>query len=580
MFKLFKNNTIQFKTILLLGVFATAIVLSTLFIDFGISASKDAIVLQRDALHQQRDGLGEQREALDRMFLLTAAQKAFDEFRYWKADMMNSLSDEAENKAQTAKADLEFVLEDIIVFAPSAAEVIGTQIAEMDQKTLDALDAYIFDERAKGNKLMEAVRKHALIIDESLDKKILELESQTKALAVKADSLTNTANEMTDIVKAKADSTQFVSRVALIIGAFLSLFITLMIIRTTIIPLKKITQAVSSLANGDLGIEIPYHKNQDEIGELARAAEIFRQNTQKANELAAEQREGQKAQIQRAANLDKLTEDFDNIVSNALKLIFSSTDELETTAQSMGSIAEETHSQASAVSNASETATISVNGVASATEELTASISEIRSQVDQSSKIAASARQQAENTNEQIKTLAEAANKISNVIGIIQGIAEQTNLLALNATIEAARAGEAGKGFAVVANEVKALANETAKATEEVSQHIQSVQEETENAVVAIGDISKTIHQIDDIAKGIAQSMEEQEGATREISRNAQDALGGTQQVSSNITGVSQASGETGQASTMVMSSVEGLKENMQDLRSNVDEFLKAVKIA
>ncbi|MDX1484058.1 MAG: methyl-accepting chemotaxis protein [Alphaproteobacteria bacterium] len=274
----------------------------------------------------------------------------------------------------------------------------------------------------------------------------------------------------------------------------------------------------------------------------------------------------------------KLADDFESNVKSVVDAVSASATEMQSTAESMSATAEETNRQSSAVAAASEQATNNVQTVASAAEELSASVSEIGTQVSQSTKIAENAVDQAQQTNDQIQELAEAAQKIDEVVKLISDIAGQTNLLALNATIEAARAGDAGKGFAVVASEVKSLANQTAKATEEIAAQIAAVQTATTNAVSAIESISKVIAEINEISTTVASAVEEQGAATQEIARNVQEAAAGTKEVSSNITGVTTAAAETGTSATEVLEAAAELSKQSAALAGQVDDFLAQVR--
>jgi methyl-accepting chemotaxis protein len=364
--------------------------------------------------------------------------------------------------------------------------------------------------------------------------------------------------------------------VVLAIGAAVSFFAT----RSITVPINNITGVMKELADGDTSVEVPGSDRRDEIGQMAEAVLVFKTSMIRTDELAKAQREEEEAQRVRAQRIEELTKDFDKSVSGTLEIVSSSATEMEATAQSLSATADQTSQQATTVAAASEQASANVQTVATATTELSSSISEISRQVTQSSEISNRAVEDAQKTNSDIEELAEAAKRIGEVVSLITDIAEQTNLLALNATIEAARAGDAGKGFAVVASEVKNLANQTAKATEEISSQIGGVQKSTQNAVAAIGGISTIIGDINEIASSIASAVEEQSAATQEISRNVEQAANGTQEVSSNIAGVNQAATETGSAATQVLTATNSLNKETTGLRDVVEKFLTDIRAA
>jgi methyl-accepting chemotaxis protein len=345
-------------------------------------------------------------------------------------------------------------------------------------------------------------------------------------------------------------------------------------------PVVGMGGAMCILAGGDTGVDIPGTGRKDEIGQMAETVKIFRDNMIKARELAANEAEATSAQIAHGEKITKLTGEFDRNVTAVLTSVSSAATELESSATAMSATAEETSRQSVAVAAAAEEASANVATVASATEELSSSIAEITKQVAHSSDIARKAVEQANRTTSIVESQGTAARKIGDVIKIITAIAEQTNLLALNATIEAARAGEAGRGFAVVASEVKQLAAQTAKATDEIGQQISGIQASTLESANAIGEIASTITSINEIAAAIAAAVEEQGSATQEISRNVQQAATGTIEVSTNITGVSKAASETGSAATEVRTAAGELSQHSATLRAQVDQFLAAVRAA
>ncbi len=346
-------------------------------------------------------------------------------------------------------------------------------------------------------------------------------------------------------------------------------------------PIRTMTSAMTQLAQGDLQVEIPGIQRRDEVGEMAQSVQVFKDNAIETERLRQEQQEAEKrAEAEKRKAMNDLADKFSADVGEVVEAVTSASTQLETTAQSMSSVAEQTSQQAGAVASAAQQSAANVQTVASASEELSGSSREIGTQVSESTKMAKSAVDEVGKANQQVQGLAEAAEKIGAVIDLIQDIAEQTNLLALNATIEAARAGEAGKGFAVVAQEVKSLANQTAKATSEIGEHIARVQTETKEAVGAIDAIGCTIAKIDEVASSIASAVEEQIAATSEISRNVQEAANGTQEVTENISGVNQGAQQTGSASEQMLSAVKHLSTQADALRGKVDNFLTEVRAA
>jgi methyl-accepting chemotaxis protein len=345
-------------------------------------------------------------------------------------------------------------------------------------------------------------------------------------------------------------------------------------------PLADMTREMTKLANGDLDIDIEGADRADEVGGLARSLQVFKENAITARRLEEEQRQEQARKDARRRIVEEYIGVFDHQVGEALDTLTAASTEMHATAGSMAATAEETSRQTTAVATSSDQASANVQTVAAATEQLSASVSEISRQVTQSAEFASTAVVEAERTNATIQGLAGTAQKIGEVVSLIQNIASQTNLLALNATIEAARAGEAGRGFAVVASEVKALSNQTAKATEDISTQIAAIQAETGHAVDAIKAIGGTIRQMDEIATAIAAAVEQQGAATRDISNNIQLVAQGTNSVASNIAGVNEAAAETGAAAGQVLTAADGLSRQADKLRADVNGFLGKIRTA
>lgn len=347
-------------------------------------------------------------------------------------------------------------------------------------------------------------------------------------------------------------------------------------------PIVRLTAAMDEMAAGNLNVTIPGATRGDEIGGMAKAITAIRTNAeQKArDEAEAKVNQDQIAAQQRKADMHKLADGFEAAVGQIVETVSSASTELEASAGTLTSTAERAQELTTAVAAASEEASTNVQSVASATEEMASSVNEISRQVQESARMANEAVDQARKTNDRVSELSKAAARIGDVVELINTIAGQTNLLALNATIEAARAGEAGRGFAVVASEVKALAEQTAKATGEIGQQISGIQAATQESVGAIKEISDTIGKLSEISSTIAAAVEEQGAATQEISRNVQQAAQGTQQVSSNITNVQRGASETGSASSQVLSSAQSLSTESNRLKLEVGKFLNSVRAA
>ena len=365
--------------------------------------------------------------------------------------------------------------------------------------------------------------------------------------------------------------------VALMLMAALSFILNRMVAS----PVTRIGSAMRDLADGDVEADVPDIPSRDEIGAMASALQVFKDNALEMERLQAEKAEqARQAQAQKREDMLRLADSFEASVMEMVEQVSRSAGQMEETAESMSVTARGTSEESANVATASQQATANVQTVASAAEELSASVQEISRQVVETTTVLGAAVEEAEQVGGQMKGLADASQRIGEVVGLINDIAEQTNLLALNATIEAARAGEAGKGFAVVASEVKNLASQTAKATEEIGGQVSGIQDATSGAVGAIEGVSETIRKINDIAASISAAVEQQGAATGEISANVQQAAKGTQNVDDSISEVSRGANETGSAAGEVLTAAQALSTQSAALRGEVERFLEQVRAA
>jgi len=445
----------------------------------------------------------------------------------------------------------------VIELATSRAELIKM---EDDAKT--ALDAMTAEQETEAQKVIAE--------NKAFESKI------KKQSAAYADEMQAAHDRLSEV---QSDATTW--SVGAKIGFFVATALIILAVLKGLLtrPLTAMTEAMGKLAQGALETEVPSTERTDEIGEMAAAVQVFKDNAIEVKSLTAQQEQAKAhAAEEQAILLRQLADRFETSVGGVVETVGTAAEEVQEAAQTMSGSARSTEDRSNVVASAADNAASNVQSVASAAEEMSVSIQKISNQVNRSTEIASEAVGEAKRTEDMVKGLDEAAEKIGEVVQLITDIAEQTNLLALNATIEAARAGDAGKGFAVVASEVKNLANQTAKATEEISQQVGGIQNASHETVSAIGTIGETINRMNEIASSIASAMEEQSTATHEIAQSVEMASAGTSEVSSNISSVTQAAGETGTVASQVLDSAQEIGRQSNLLNEHVAEFLDQIR--
>ncbi|NVJ92668.1 MAG: HAMP domain-containing protein [Methylocystaceae bacterium] len=442
------------------------------------------------------------------------------------------------------------------------AQKINEQVTTY-QKTIQDVYQTISTRNDMINNTLDAIGPK--VADEMEDLK-LSIKKEQDALGPKATAAVKLATTLTLSVS--------------VIGIIFAITAAILIGSNITKPIKHMTNAMTNLAKGDKTVVIPAIGLKNEIGDMASAVQVFKDNMIKAERLQAEQEEEQAKKTKRANAVDQMINQFREEVTETLDAMATAATTLKEDSKNLSVISEQTAQQASTVAAAAEQASSNVQTVAGSADELSASVNEINVQINESSRITESARVKTENTNAFVNQLNESVMRIGEVVNLINDIADQTNLLALNATIEAARAGEAGKGFAVVASEVKNLANQTGKATEEIGSQIKEVQTNTRDAVSAIQDVTLVITQVSEISNSIVAALEQQSAATNEIARNVQEASSGTSEVSNSITIVNTAAQNTGTSASNVRTSAEGVDQLTLKIRDKIKVFLTNVQEA
>jgi methyl-accepting chemotaxis protein len=467
-------------------------------------------------------------------------------------------------------------------FDPKRALTFNANVKQI-QTGLEAFEGEGTTPSAQAAKAITAKLEHFAgtfdLYDRTMTASIAVLQTGIRPRVDQIELLTmvDETDRATAVIIARAHRLQIgLSLFALILSGALAVLIARSITR----PVAGMTAAMRRLAEGDTAVAVPSQDARDEIGAMAKAVEVFRQNAIARAELEAVQAAEQEVRQRRVERVDQLVRTFEQKVAHALDIVSTSATELDATARSMTRVADATNTQAVASSAAAEQTATNVQTVAAAAEEMVSSLQEIERQVVRSNEVAGLAAHEAEASNAAMASLRAAAEQIGAAVTTISGIAEQTNLLALNATIEAARAGETGRGFAVVAAEVKELAGQTAKATDEIGGQIAAIQAATAQAAEAMQQIARTIASVSEISGSIASTVVEQTAATSEISRNAGQAAKGTQDVSSNVARVLAAAGETGSAAAQVLNAAAELARQSLTVKQEVDGFLRDIRAA
>ncbi len=507
----------------------------------------------------------EQGQTLDLLQSARNAAKAFGDMKYWNAELANSLQDDSVDAAAQAKERLFAELDALQGYAPDIADTVRTKADEIEELSLSAMDEFIMDERKAGNTFMTEARERVGAVNKVLDALTTDLEAQAEsarqsALQASSSALNLSIPAMLGVMAALA-------------AAGFGLY------SLVVMPIKRMTAAMLVLADGDATIKLPAEGQKDEIGNMAGAVAVFRENMIEAERLRGEQLKlEERSKVEKVAAMNQLADDFEASVTEMVDTVASTAGQMQASAHDLADTARSSGQEAHGAAESSRESADNIEMVAVATEELRSSIQEVSEQICSSAEFAQSAAGAARESNTVVKSLGEAAARIDSIVQIIQDIAEQTNLLALNATIEAARAGDAGRGFSVVASEVKGLAEQTTKATQDISTQIKEIQGVAQVSVDQIGEVAKSIGHIEERLATVSAAAEEQSATTGEISESIRRAAEHSKQISDSVTQLSDASTTTESTSVETHEATVEMTLQTEKLGAEVREFVTRVR--
>ncbi len=509
----------------------------------------------------------EQGQTLDLLRRARNASKAFGDMKYWNAELANSLKDSSVDAAAAAKTRLFTELAALQAHDSKLAEMVRTNANDIEELSLSALDEFIMDERNAGNAYMAQVREKVGEVDQVLGTLTTDLEAQAEAARQSALRASHTA-------------------LALSIPAMLGVLAALAIagaglFSLVVTPIRRMTDAMLKLADGDATIALPAEGQKDEIGNMAGAVAVFRANMIEADRLRKEQLQAEeRARAEKLGTMNQLADDFEASVTEMVDTVASSAGQMQASAHDLADTARSSGKEANGAAQSSRESADNIEMVAAATEELRSSIEEVTEQIGTSAEYAHSAANAARQSNAVVKSLGDAAGRIDSIVQIIQDIAEQTNLLALNATIEAARAGDAGRGFSVVASEVKGLAEQTTKATQDISDQIKDIQDVAKVSVEQIGEVARSIGHIEERLANVSTAAEEQSATTGEISESIRRAAEHSKLISQSVAQLADASSTTEATSAQTHEATVEMTLQTERLGAEVREFLARVRSA